>query len=263
MASSVPEIAHFMDNNANFVKTYGTPPTMTQIRAQGFKDPNGGALLIRKSQLLPHLLSSPLSIMQFPQSQRKKPLSLYQKTRFRPSFYIPISDLPPYFSLFSLTNLTHIRSCSLIHQVTCLDPRVVPSQFFGPGMNAAVVRNAGGRPTDDAVASMVVLRSLANLKNVIVIHHTDCGMTHLTQEQIVGEAKARIKDTPDKNANADAAAAGGWIEGRDYGCFTGGRLEEVVKRDVELLKGLKVLEGVNVWGMVMDTVSGVVKELDD
>ena len=142
--------------------------------------------------------------------------------------------------------------------VTCLDPRVVPSQFFGPGMNAAVVRNAGGRPTDDAVASMVVLRSLANLKNVIVIHHTDCGMTHLTQEQIVREAKARINNTPD----ADADGVVGWIEGRDYGCFTGERLEEVVKRDVDLLKGLKVLEGVNVWGMVMDTVSGVVKELD-
>ena len=79
MASSVPEIAHFMDNNANFVKAYGTPPTMTQIRAQGLKEPNGGALIIRKSQPFTSLLSSPLSTMHLPQFQHEKPVSLYQE----------------------------------------------------------------------------------------------------------------------------------------------------------------------------------------
>lgn len=117
-------------------------------------------------------------------------------------------------------------------------------------MQSAVTRNAGGRPTDDAIASMTVLRSLINLKNVIVLHHTDCGMTYLTQEQIVSEAKKR---TP---------AAAEWIEGRDYGSFAPEEFEETVRKDVRKLRGTKVLEGVNVWGMVMDTATGVVRELD-
>lgn len=114
----------------------------------------------------------------------------------------------------------------------------------------AVVRNAGGRATDDAIASMTVLRSLGNLKNLFVIHHTDCGMTVMTDHQIAEDAKAR---TP---------AAAEWIEGRDFGCFTTEEYEEVIKKDVLKLRDAKVLKGMNVWGMTLDTPTGVVKELD-
>ena len=132
--------------------------------------------------------------------------------------------------------------------MTCGDPRVVPERFFGPDMRAAVLRNTGGRATDEAIADIVGLRSLVNLKNVIVIHHTDCGKTHVTQEQIVREAKAR---TP---------AAVDWIEGRDFGCFKAEESEETLKEDVLKLRNAKVLEGMNVFGMMFDTATGVVKE---
>lgn len=56
--------------------------------------------------------------------------------------------------------------------MTCLDPRCVPETFFGPEFDGPVFRNAGGRATDDAVRSMTVLRGLAGLRNVVVIHHT-------------------------------------------------------------------------------------------
>ena len=56
--------------------------------------------------------------------------------------------------------------------MTCLDPRVVPEQFFGPELNAAVIRNAGGRVSQDVIKSITVLRTLANLSAVLVIHHT-------------------------------------------------------------------------------------------
>ena len=56
--------------------------------------------------------------------------------------------------------------------VTCLDPRVVPEQFFGPGLNGPVIRNAGGRVSKDAINSIVALRSLAYASAVLVIHHT-------------------------------------------------------------------------------------------
>lgn len=56
--------------------------------------------------------------------------------------------------------------------VTCLDPRCVPETFFGPGFDGGVIRNAGGRATDDAIRSLTILRGLAGLRNVVVIHHT-------------------------------------------------------------------------------------------
>lgn len=56
--------------------------------------------------------------------------------------------------------------------MTCLDPRCVPEQFFGPDSRAAVIRNAGGRASKDVITSITVLRSLANAAAVLVIHHT-------------------------------------------------------------------------------------------
>ena len=56
--------------------------------------------------------------------------------------------------------------------MTCLDPRCVPEQYFGSGVGAGVIRNAGGRATKDAITSMTVLRSLAVSSTVLVVHHT-------------------------------------------------------------------------------------------
>ena len=56
--------------------------------------------------------------------------------------------------------------------MTCLDPRCVPENFFGPSVGAAVYRNAGGRATKDAITSITLLRTLANAAAVLVIHHT-------------------------------------------------------------------------------------------
>ena len=56
-----------------------------------------------------------------------------------------------------------------------MDPRCEPTQFLGPGLFAAVVKNAGGRPTADAVRSILVLRSLnttGEKGTVAVVHHT-------------------------------------------------------------------------------------------
>lgn len=83
----------------------------------------------------------------------------------------PISS-PHDFSRAKNTSLTSTLSLSLPYAVTCLDPRSVPEQFFGPELGAAVIRNAGGRATKDVITSITVLRSLANAAAVFVIHHT-------------------------------------------------------------------------------------------
>ena len=56
--------------------------------------------------------------------------------------------------------------------MTCLDPRVVPEQFFGPELNTPVIRNAAGRVNKDVINSITLLRSLGDASAVLVIHHT-------------------------------------------------------------------------------------------
>jgi carbonic anhydrase len=60
--------------------------------------------------------------------------------------------------------------------VTCMDPRCEPTQFLGeyPG-RFATVKNGGGRATDDAIRSIIVLRSINLVSDagvIAVIHHT-------------------------------------------------------------------------------------------
>jgi carbonic anhydrase len=68
--------------------------------------------------------------------------------------------------------------------VSCSDPRVIPEQYFNFGRGeAAVIRNAGGRVVD-AMRSINALDAIGNTGTVIVVHHTDCGMTHMPDESV-------------------------------------------------------------------------------
>jgi carbonic anhydrase len=69
--------------------------------------------------------------------------------------------------------------------LTCQDPRLIPPDFagFGEG-DAVVVRNAGGRATDDAIRSLAISHKLLGTKEWLVIHHDDCGMELVTDQQL-------------------------------------------------------------------------------
>ena len=61
--------------------------------------------------------------------------------------------------------------------LTCMDARLDPAKYAGLAEgDAHVVRNAGGRATDDAIRSMVISHKLLGTREWFVIHHTDCGM---------------------------------------------------------------------------------------
>lgn len=66
--------------------------------------------------------------------------------------------------------------------LTCMDARMDPVQFAGLADDAYVIRNAGGRVTEDAVRSLVVSAKLLGTKEWYVIHHTECGMAAITNE---------------------------------------------------------------------------------
>jgi carbonic anhydrase len=67
--------------------------------------------------------------------------------------------------------------------LTCMDARLDPAKFAGLSEgDAHVIRNAGGRATDDAIRSLVISHKLLGSREWFVIHHTDCGMLTFTNE---------------------------------------------------------------------------------
>src|SRR5271154_4395196 len=71
--------------------------------------------------------------------------------------------------------------------LTCMDARLDPAKFagFSEG-DVHVIRNAGGRASEDAIRSLVISYKLLGTKEWFVIHHSDCGMEFFTDEVIRG-----------------------------------------------------------------------------
>lgn len=71
--------------------------------------------------------------------------------------------------------------------LTCMDARLDPAKYAGLSEgDAHVIRNAGGRASDDAIRSLVISYKLLGTKEWFIIHHTDCGMALFTDEIIRG-----------------------------------------------------------------------------
>lgn len=69
--------------------------------------------------------------------------------------------------------------------LTCMDARLDPAKFAGLAEgDAHVIRNAGGRASDDAIRSLVISYKLLGTREFFVIHHTNCGMEFFTNDVI-------------------------------------------------------------------------------
>ena len=71
--------------------------------------------------------------------------------------------------------------------LTCMDARLDPAKYAGLAEgDAHVIRNAGGRASDDAIRSLVISYKLLGTREFFVIHHTDCGMQYFTDQVMRG-----------------------------------------------------------------------------
>ena len=77
--------------------------------------------------------------------------------------------------------------------VACMDARLIPTRVLGlEEGDAHVIRNAGGVVTDDTIRSLAISQHALGTEEIVLIHHTDCGMLTFTDD----EFKASIeKDT--------------------------------------------------------------------
>jgi carbonic anhydrase len=129
--------------------------------------------------------------------------------------------------------------------VTCMDSRLIPSRALGlEEGDAHVIRNAGGL-AQDALRSLVISQQLLGTREIVVIHHTECGMLTFTNEQL--QSKVR------KELGADASAM-------DFRPFAD--LKQSVVDDVTFLRESPLLlEGVSVRGFVYDVHTGRLSEV--
>ena len=94
--------------------------------------------------------------------------------------------------------------------VTCMDARIMPLAVFGlDAGDAHILRNAGGRVTDDVLRSLLVSTHVLGVRSIAVVHHTECGMIRATDAEIrqaVTEGSGRDPGDIDFYAISDADA---------------------------------------------------------
>jgi carbonic anhydrase len=129
--------------------------------------------------------------------------------------------------------------------LACMDARLDPARILGlEEGDAHVVRNAGGRAAD-ALRSLVISQELLGTREVVVIHHTDCGMLTFTNDQL----KQRLKEG--RGADADI----------DFLPFSD--LDESVRDDVRAIRESRLLQpGVPITGFVYDVKTGRLRKVD-
>jgi len=129
--------------------------------------------------------------------------------------------------------------------LTCIDARIEPSRAFGLEIgDAHVVRNAGGRATEDAIRSMLISSWLLGTREFAVIHHTDCGMTKFTDPVL----RDMIRDQ-----------AGVEVE-MDFLSFADP--EQSARDDVDAIRGTKGFpDGTVVSGHVYDVRTGRIRQV--
>lgn len=143
--------------------------------------------------------------------------------------------------------------------LTCMDARLDPAKYAGLAEgDAHVIRNAGGRASDDAIRSLVISHKLLGTNEWFVIHHTNCGMETFTNE-IMGDLLASSLDTAsvDENGWHDHGAGPGSEEGKKIDWLTISDLPESVRVDVERIKTHPLVPNdIPVHGYIYDCATG-------
>lgn len=78
-----------------------------------------------------------------------------------------------------------VRPARKLAVVACMDSRMDMVAMLGMGKgDAHMIRNAGGVVTDDVIRSLVISQRLLGTREIMLIHHTDCGMTSFAEEDL-------------------------------------------------------------------------------
>ncbi len=143
--------------------------------------------------------------------------------------------------------------------LTCMDARLDPAKYAGLAEgDAHVIRNAGGRASDDAIRSLVISYKLLGTREWFVIHHTDCGMLLFTNEIISDLLSQSLKTaTLDEAGWHDCCEGGGSHEGKFINWLTIKDQAASVLEDVIRIKSHPLVpKEIPVYGYIYDVRTG-------
>jgi carbonic anhydrase len=150
--------------------------------------------------------------------------------------------------------------------LTCMDARLDPAKFAGLSEgDAHVIRNAGGRASEDAIRSLVISYKLLGTKEWFVIHHTDCGMLTFTND-IMRDLLSKSLETAtiDNGEWKDIGAGSGSNAGDFIEWLTIRDLARSVVADVTRIRTHPLVPGtIPVYGYIYDVSSGRLLEVPE
>jgi carbonic anhydrase len=150
--------------------------------------------------------------------------------------------------------------------LTCMDARLDPAKYAGLAEgDAHVIRNAGGRASDDAIRSLVISYKLLGTKEWFIIHHSDCGMEFFTDEVIRGLLASSL-ETASLGADGffDVGDGPGSNEGAFIDWLTISDTQGAVVEDVERVRRHPLVpRNIAIYGYVYDVRTGALVEVPD
>jgi carbonic anhydrase len=150
--------------------------------------------------------------------------------------------------------------------LTCMDARLDPAKFAGlTEGDAHVIRNAGGRASDDAIRSLVISYKLLGTREWFVIHHTNCGMEFFTNEVMRGLLSnsletAALTDKGFQDVGKGPGSRAGefieWLTIRDQ--------QQSVRDDVQRIRDHPLVpKNIAIYGYIYDVKSGRLFEVPE
>jgi len=150
--------------------------------------------------------------------------------------------------------------------LTCMDARLDPAKFSGlTEGDAHVIRNAGGRASDDAIRSLVISHKLLGTREWIVIHHTNCGMETF-DNPTMGDLLESSLETASLTESGwkDTGKGPGSSEGRFINWLTIADQPKSVVEDVRRIRRHPLVPGyIPIYGFIFDVKSGVLREVPE
>lgn len=130
--------------------------------------------------------------------------------------------------------------------VTCMDSRLHVAPALGLALgDAHILRNAGGRVTEDMIRSLVISQQQLGTREIVVLHHTDCGAQTFNNEDFQEHLKCEL---------------GVDVSGQDFLPFQD--IDESVREDMKLLRECPLIpDDVIISGAVYDVDTGSMREI--
>jgi carbonic anhydrase len=150
--------------------------------------------------------------------------------------------------------------------LTCMDARLHPSKYAGLAEgDAHVIRNAGGRASDDAIRSLVISYKLLGTREWFVIHHTNCGM-ELFSDEVMRDLLASSLETASFDGKdwRDTGSGPGSTEGQFVDWLTIKDQSKSVVADVMRIRNHPLVpRGIPIYGFIYNVETGRLVEVPE